>query len=69
MPMRRSADHRAAGRKGWQAAYRDVTMMKVASAYGLRFNEVRHLQTRDSARTPIAGGFGSFGVCKVRYGK
>lgn len=57
------------GRKGWQPAYRDAVMMKVAYAYGLRFNELRHLQTVDFARNPHAREFGAFGVCKVRYGK
>ena len=57
------------GRKGWQAAYRDAVMMKIAYAYGLRFNELRHLQTVDFARNPHAREFGAFGVCKVRYGK
>ena len=56
-------------RKGWQAAYRDAVMMKVAYGYGLRFNELRHLQTVDFARNPHAREFGAFGVCKVRYGK
>lgn len=57
------------GRKGWQAAYRDAVMMKIAYAYGLRFNELRHLQLVDFARNPHAREFGRFGVCKVRYGK
>ena len=57
------------GRKGWQAGYRDAVMMKIAYAYGLRFNELRHLQTVDFARNPHAREFGAFGVCKVRYGK
>lgn len=57
------------GRKGWQAAYRDAVMMKIAYGYGLRFNELRHLQTVDFARNPHAREFGAFGVCKVRYGK
>lgn len=59
----------SSGRKGWQPAYRDAVMMKVAYAYGLRFNELRHLQTVDFARNPHAREFGPFGVCKVRYGK
>jgi len=58
-----------AGRKGWQAAYRDAVMLKVAYAYGLRFNELRHLQKVDLAANPHARQFGRFGVCKVRYGK
>jgi len=59
----------ASGRKGWQQAYRDATMLKVAYSYGLRFNELRHLQTVDFATNPHARRFGKFGVCKVRYGK
>ena len=57
------------GKKGWQAAYRDATMMKIAYGYGLRFNELRHLQLVDFAGNPHAREFGRFGVCKVRYGK
>ena len=57
------------GRKGWQPAYRDAVMMKIAYGYGLRFNELRHLQTVDFARNPHAREFGKFGICKVRYGK
>jgi integrase/recombinase XerD len=59
----------ASGRKGWQQAYRDATMLKVAYSYGLRFNELRHLQTVDFATNPHARRFGRFGVCKVRFGK
>lgn len=59
----------SSGRKGWQAAYRDSVMMKVAYGYGLRFNELRHLQVVDFARNPHAREFGAFGVCKVRWGK
>lgn len=59
----------ASGRKGWQAAYRDAVMLKVAYSYGLRFNELRHLQSVDFARNPHAREFKAFGVCKVRYGK
>ncbi len=59
----------ASGRKGWAPAYRDSVMLKVAYSYGLRFNELRHLQTVDFAPNPHARRFGTFGVCKVRYGK
>jgi site-specific recombinase XerD len=41
----------ASGRKGWQAAYRDAVMMKIAYGYGLRFNEVRRLQQSISRAT------------------
>ncbi|OZF41829.1 integrase [Rhodococcus sp. 14-2470-1b] len=59
----------ATGRKGWLPAYRDAVMLKLAYSYGLRFNEVRHLQTVDFARNPHAREFGRFGVVNVRYGK
>lgn len=59
----------ACGRKGWQAAFRDSVMLKVAYSFGLRFNELRHLQIVDFATNPHAREFGKFGVCKVRYGK
>jgi integrase/recombinase XerD len=48
----------ASGKKGWQAAYRDAVMLKVAYSYGLRFNELRHLQTIDFATNPQARRFG-----------
>lgn len=57
------------GRKGWQPAFRDSVMLKVAYSFGLRFNELRHLQTVDFAVNPHARQFGKFGICKVRYGK
>ena len=44
-------------------------MFKVAYSYGLRFNELRHLQTVDFSRNPHAREFGRYGVVKVRYGK
>ncbi len=56
-------------RKGWLAAYRDAVIVKSAYAWGLRRNEVRHLQTADFARNPHAREFGRFGVVHVRYGK
>jgi integrase/recombinase XerD len=59
----------ASHRKGWLPAYRDATMFKVAYSYGLRFNELRHLQTVDFSRNPRAREFGRFGVVQVRYGK
>ena len=59
----------ASSRKGWQSAFRDSVMLKVAYSFGLRFNELRHLQTVDFAVNPHARQFGKFGVCKVRFGK
>ena len=44
-------------------------MFKVAYSYGLRFNELRHLQTVDFSRNPHAREFGRYGVVQVRYGK
>ncbi|MHA7288014.1 tyrosine-type recombinase/integrase [Arthrobacter sp. MDT3-44] len=57
------------GRKGWLPAYRDAVLFKVAYCWGLRRNEVRHLQTVDFSRNPHAGEFGKYGVLQVRYGK
>jgi integrase/recombinase XerD len=59
----------ALGRKGWLPAYRDAAMFKLAYSYGLRFNELRHLQTVDFARNPHAREFGRYGLVHVRYGK
>ncbi|WP_207890871.1 site-specific integrase [Rhodococcus sp. Eu-32] len=59
----------ASRRKGWLPAYRDAVMLKLAYSYGLRFNELRHIQTIDFARNPQAREFGRFGVVHVRYGK
>ncbi|MFD7011981.1 tyrosine-type recombinase/integrase [Rhodococcus jostii] len=59
----------ASGRKGWLPAYRDATMFKLAYAFGLRFNEIRHLQTVDFARNPHAREFGRYGLVHIRYGK
>src|SRR6476619_2780298 len=59
----------ASARNGWLPAYRDAVMFKLAYSYGLRFNELRHLQTVDFARNPHAREFGRYGVVHVRYGK
>jgi integrase/recombinase XerC len=60
---------RAAGRKGWLAAFRDATLVKVAYAWGLRRNEVRMLDLVDFGSNPHALEFGQYGVVYVRYGK
>ncbi|GAB3583386.1 tyrosine-type recombinase/integrase [Calidifontibacter terrae] len=57
------------GRKGWLPAYRDAVLFKTAYAWGLRRNEVRHLQTVNFSRNPHAREFGRHGVLHVRYGK
>jgi site-specific recombinase XerD len=59
----------ASGRKGAVAAYRDANVFKTAYAWGLRANEVTHLQTVDFSRNRRAPQFGEFGVLQVRYGK
>ncbi len=59
----------ASDRKGWLPAFRDSVMFKVAYGWGLRRNEVRHLQTVDFVRNPHAGEFGKYGVLHVRFGK
>lgn len=48
-------------KKGWLPAYQDSVMFKVAYSYGLRFNELRHLQTVDFSRNPHAREFGRYG--------
>jgi integrase/recombinase XerC len=60
---------RAAGRKGWLAAFRDATLFKVAYAFGLRRNETRMLDVADFGPNPRAVEFGGYGVCYVRHGK
>lgn len=60
---------RTLGRKGWLAAFRDAVLFKVAYGWGLRRNEVRHLQTVDFSRNPHAKEFGRFGALAVRHGK
>jgi integrase/recombinase XerD len=57
------------GRKGHLAALRDAVVFKTAYAFGLRRNEVRHLQTVDFDRNPHAPEFGRFGVVNIRWGK
>jgi integrase/recombinase XerD len=57
------------GRKGWLPALRDAVLFKTAYAWGLRRNEVRHLQTVDFERNPHATEFGRFGAVHVRWGK
>ncbi|GAA4425029.1 hypothetical protein GCM10023169_22280 [Georgenia halophila] len=63
------SDIHSRGRKGWLAAYRDSVILKTAYAWGLRRNEVRHLQTVDFSRNPHAREFGKYGVLQVRWGK
>jgi integrase len=43
---------RARGRKGWVAAFRDATMLKVAYAWGLRRRELRMLEVADFGPIP-----------------
>lgn len=56
-------------RKGWAAAFRDATLFKIAYCFGLRRNEVRHLETFDFSRNRKAPEFGKYGHLNVRYGK
>ncbi|WP_018186393.1 tyrosine-type recombinase/integrase [Microbacterium sp. 77mftsu3.1] len=57
------------GRKGWAAAFRDSTLFKLAYCFGLRRNEIRHLETFDFSRNPHAPEFGKYGHLNVRFGK
>jgi site-specific recombinase XerD len=60
---------RATGRKGWLTLFRDATLFKVVYGYGLRRREAAMLDLHDFTANPDAPGFGSFGVCNVRWGK
>jgi site-specific recombinase XerD len=60
---------RSLGRKGVLPAWRDSVLFKAAYAWGLRRNEVRHLQSVDFSRNPHAREFGRHGVLQVRWGK
>jgi integrase/recombinase XerD len=60
---------RRAGRKGSLVAWRDSVLFKTTYAWGLRANEVRHLQSVDFSPNPKAGVFGPLGVLAVRHGK
>jgi integrase/recombinase XerC len=60
---------RARGRKGWLAAFRDATLLKVAYGWGLRRRELTMLETVDFGRNPKAPEFGNAGVLSVRWGK
>ena len=60
---------RDVGRKGALPAWRDAVVFKTAYAWGMRRNEVRHLQSVDFSTNPHAPEFGRYGVLQVRYGK
>ena len=65
----RADEVRARGRKGWLAAFRDATLLKVAYAWGLRRRELVKLETVDWGRNAKAPEFGSYGSLSVRWGK
>jgi integrase len=54
----------ASGRKGAVAAYRDANVFKTAYAWGLRANEVTHLQTVDFSRNRRAPSSASSVSCR-----
>jgi len=56
-------------RKGWLAAFRDVTLFKVIYAFGLRRTEAAMLDIADFGVNPAAPELGTFGMCQVRFGK
>lgn len=57
------------GRKGALAAWRDAIAFKSAYSWGLRANELRHLQVVDYSRNAQAPYLGEHGVLRVRWGK
>ncbi|KAA0096075.1 site-specific integrase [Mycolicibacterium sp. P1-18] len=58
-----------AGRKGALAAWRDAVAFKSLYGWGLRRNEVRHLQCVDFSRNIRAPYFGDWGLVRIRHGK
>jgi site-specific recombinase XerD len=56
-------------RKGWLAAFRDATLLKVIYGWGLRRREAAMLDATDFTANPAAPELGRFGVCQVRFGK
>lgn len=60
---------RRQGRKGWLAAFRDSTLLKVIYGWGLRRREVARLEVCDWGRNPRAPEFGDRGTLAVRWGK
>ena len=54
----------ASGRKGAVAAYRDATVFKTAYAWGLRANEVTHLQNVDFSETDGRPNSASSAFCR-----
>ncbi|GAB6857822.1 tyrosine-type recombinase/integrase [Microbacterium xylanilyticum] len=58
-----------AGRRGPLAAWRDSVAFKTLYGWGLRTNELRHLQTVDFSRNGRAPYMRDFGVLRVRWGK
>ena len=57
------------GRKGALSAWRDAIAFKALYGWGLRRNEVRHLQLVDFSRNGRAPMFGEWGLLRVRHGK
>ena len=56
-------------RNGALAVLRDTAAFKVAYSFGLRVNEVRHLQIVDLSPNYRAPYFGDYGTLHVRWGK
>ncbi|GFZ98918.1 hypothetical protein GCM10011359_29950 [Nesterenkonia alkaliphila] len=57
------------GRKGALAALRDGTMLKTTYAFGLRRNELAHLDIADLRPNPHMLAWGTYESVHVRYGK
>ncbi len=57
------------GRKGALSAWRDAIAFKTAYGWGLRSDELRHLQMADFSRNGKAPFLGDHGVLRVRWGK
>jgi site-specific recombinase XerD len=65
----RVVEIRKRGRKGWLAAFRDATLLKVTYAWGLRRNEAVMLDIADLSANPKAPELRAVGVMAVRFAK
>ena len=59
----------SSARKGWLAAFRDATLIKVTYGWGLRCRETAMLDVADFGPNPAAPELGGYGICHVRFGK
>ena len=62
-------DAAVSAHKGWLAAFRDATLVKVIYAWGLRSKEAAMLDVADLGPNPAAPELAGYGNVHVRFGK